>query len=155
MLTAVDDPAQTLSDFRQSRATGTCRCWSWRNQLTWKIFGRCSDLSANDKPVAPVIREVVAAERLHGHRVAPHHANLPDVRRGGFGGDAGADQHAVAPVLGFVNQVAQVLCADRRRRSPRLARPQVRRRARVVGVACGRNSESGNLDVPPVPASGS
>ncbi len=65
---------------------------------------RLRELRADCEPVPPVVGKVVAAERLHGHRVAAHHADLPDRRRGGLRGDGRADQHAVLPVARLIDE---------------------------------------------------
>ena len=57
--------------------------------------------AAEIQPMLPVVAEVVAAKRLHGHRVAPQSiAGVAGCRRG-FRRHGGAHQHAVAPVARF------------------------------------------------------
>ena len=56
------------------------------------------------QPVLPVVAEVIAAKRFHGHRVTPYDADLSGRGRGRFRRDAGTDQHAVIPVLGLVDE---------------------------------------------------
>ena len=77
---------------------------SCRNQLTWKIFGSFFAAAGERQPVRPVVAEVVAAERLHRHRVATHDAHLSDRRGRGFGRHAGAHEHAVGPVARLVHE---------------------------------------------------
>ena len=88
---------------------------------------RMLELGADVEPVRPVIAEVVAAERLHRHRVASHDADLAGGGRGGLGSHRGAHQHTVRPVARLVHQ--------RRELAPPAAEDQCRDRhaARVLG----------------------
>ena len=59
------------------------------------------------QPVREVVAEVVAAERLHRHRVAPQHADRAGGGGGGFRAHRGAHQHAVGPVARLHHQRQQ------------------------------------------------
>ena len=61
---------------RRSPATGSSPFLSLRNQLTLKIRGGLSS-AAEVQPVPEVVAHVVAAERQHRERIAPHLACCP------------------------------------------------------------------------------
>ena len=61
--------------------------------------------------MAPIIAHVVAAERQHRHRIAPHHAHGAGSRRGGFGRQCRAQKSAMLPVEGLIDQRNQFLPA--------------------------------------------
>ena len=86
---------------------------------------RVRQARAGLQPVREVVAEVVAGERLHGHRVATHDADIAGGRGGGFGGDRGGHQHAVLPAAGLVD--------ERRQFAPASAEYQGRRSARRAG----------------------
>src|SRR5690242_15566948 len=54
--------------------------------------------------MSPIISEVVAAEWLHRHGVAPHDSDLPGGSGGSFGSYTGSDHDTMSPVTGFVDQ---------------------------------------------------
>ncbi|OPZ96483.1 MAG: hypothetical protein BWY71_01916 [Planctomycetes bacterium ADurb.Bin412] len=63
---------------------------------------------AHPQPMLEVVRHIVAAERQHGHRVAPDFALLAVLSGGPFAGHRRADIHTVRPVVGLINQRGQV-----------------------------------------------
>src|SRR5690606_21827692 len=54
------------------------------------------------QPMSPVVAVVVAAERLHRHRVAAYDADFARGRGSRLGRNACADQHAMRPVLRLI-----------------------------------------------------
>ena len=116
---------------------------SWRNQLTWKMRGGCLQPRAHAAASAPVVAEVVAAERLHRHRVAAHDADRAGGGGGGLGGHRGADQHAVLPVARLVDQRRQLAppAAEDQRRDRHAARV-LGRPASSSGSALARDREA-------------
>ena len=50
------------------------------------------------EPMAEVVADVVAAERQHRHRIAPHHADLAGRGRGGLRTHRRAHEDAMGPV---------------------------------------------------------
>src|SRR6187402_2562356 len=65
---------------------------------------RVLQLCADVQPVLEVVTEVVAAEGLHGHGVAAHHAHGAGGCRGGLGSDRSAYQYTVLPVASLVHK---------------------------------------------------
>src|SRR5262249_42948352 len=56
------------------------------------------------EPVGKVIAHVVAAERKHGHGIPPEVSDGAGGSGGGFAGHGGAEEGAVLPTEGFVDQ---------------------------------------------------
>src|SRR5215467_7122053 len=56
------------------------------------------------QPMAPIVTHVVAAERQHRHRIAPHHAYGAGGRRGGFGRQGRPKKSAMLPVEGLIDE---------------------------------------------------
>src|SRR5262249_22729299 len=69
--------------------------------------GRVLQPLAELEPVAPVVAEVVAAERLHRHGIAPHDTDLTGGCRPGLRRRARPDEHAVRPALCLVDERCQ------------------------------------------------
>src|SRR5215469_10791583 len=63
------------------------------------------------QPVPEIIGEVVAAERLHRHRIAAQHAHRAGRGGGGFRAHRRADQYAVGPVARLEHERNQMLAA--------------------------------------------
>ena len=127
---------------RRIPATGTYPRRSARNQLTWNRCAAVLELRTDVEPVCPVIAEVVAAERLHRHRVAPHDAGLTGRGGGGLGGHRGAHEHAVRPVAGLVHQRRELAppAAEHQRRDRHAARVFGARRVAGIRVGCDRET---------------
>ena len=90
----------------------------------------------------PVVAEVVATKRFHCHRVAAHHAHLANHGGRGFRGDAGADKHAMLPVLCFVHERREFLAPaaeNNRRDRHSLGRIHEARAARIVACIDGKS----------------
>ena len=65
---------------------------------------RIGEIAANAQPVIEVVAHVVPAEREHGHRVAPHLADLAGGGGGRFGAHRRAEIDAVNPVEGLEDE---------------------------------------------------
>ena len=110
---------------------------SWRNQLTWKIFGGCFSARPIVQPVAEVVAHVVAAEGQHGHRIAAHDADRAALRRGRLRRHRRADEDAVLPVerLEDERRRARAAAAEDDRRD-RHALRVLELAARSTGTGC-------------------
>src|SRR6266545_3804446 len=61
--------------------------------------------------MAPIIAHVVAAERQHRHRIAPHHAHRAGGRRGRFGCQCRPEKSAMLPVERLIDERNHLLPA--------------------------------------------
>src|SRR5262249_48968559 len=104
--------------------------------------GRPGQPGAHIQPVLPVVAEVVTAERLHGHRVAPYDTNLPDHRRRSLGGDRGSHQHAVLPVASLVHERSNLAAPSTEYQGRDRHALRILRAVRVAWILPGRNREA-------------
>ena len=105
---------------------------------------------ADFKPMLEVVAHVVAAERQHGERVEAELAGATENGGGHFGGHGRAEEHAVFPAAGFVDQRNDGLAAaaeeERADRNAFRIFPfgsddgALRRRRREAGVLMGGDS---------------
>ena len=100
---AVDDPAQHAQVVAESRPQELA-VLVLAEPVDVEDLRQSSRPAFEPQPVRQVVGEVVAAERLHRHRVTAHDADLAGGRGRGLRRHAGADHHAVRPVAGFVHQ---------------------------------------------------
>ncbi len=103
LFATIDDPAQHAQIIAESgpqEAAILVAAKPVDMKHLWQVIRPLVEL----QPVIPIVAEVIAAKRLHGHRVTSHDTDLPGRRRGRFRCDASADQDAVIPVLGLVDE---------------------------------------------------
>src|SRR6185312_15207202 len=122
--------------------------------------GGVFQLRAYVQPVLPVVREVVAAEWLHGHRVATNDADLAHSCCRRLGGDGSTHQDAVLPIPSFVNERRDFAAPAAEHEGRNRYALRIFRMRRVAGIALGGDSKSrvgmgrgtvGRIVGPPLP----
>ena len=91
--------------------------------------------AAQFQPILKVVAHVVAAERQHGHRIAPRDAERARRRGGCLRSERRADVNAVIPIQCFVNERRKFRSAsaknERRNRDSLIVFPMRRNRRRL------------------------
>ena len=107
---ALDDPAQHAEVLAESRPEKSAALVTLE-PIDAENFRRIGHLLAHRQPMAPIVAHVVAAERQHRHRIAPHHTDRAGSCRGGLGRQSRAEKSAVLPIERLVDQRNQLLPA--------------------------------------------
>ena len=63
------------------------------------------------QPVGPIISEIVATERFHRHRVAPHDSDFANIGSRRLRCDTSTDEYAMLPALRLVYEGCQFFAA--------------------------------------------
>src|ERR1700721_3831156 len=111
-LAAIDDPAQHAQIFSKPRPEKFSSA-VLSEPIDVKDLRRGLQFGTDVDPMRPVIAEVIAGERLHGHGIPPNHADGLCGRCRRFRRDAGPDQYSVQPIARLVY--------ERRERAPAAA----------------------------------